>query len=76
MKLSSLNAITPIDGRYITKTSILQSYFSEASLIKFRLQVEIEYFIALCQTHITQLKSFPKEKFINKRKIYNQLNQT
>ena len=70
MKLSPLNAISPIDGRYSTKTKELQKFFSESSLIKYRIQVEIEYFIALCQIPLKQLKSFPKEKFINLREIY------
>ena len=47
MSLSPLNAIGPIDGRYNSKTKDLQNYFSEAALIKFRVKVEIEYFIAL-----------------------------
>ena len=70
MKLSPLNAISPIDGRYSTKTKELQKFFSESSLIKYRIQVEIEYFIVLCQIPLKQLKSFPKEKFINLREIY------
>ena len=58
MALTPLTAVTPIDGRYISKTSSLQAYFSEAALIKFRVQVEIEYFIALCNSSITSTKSF------------------
>ena len=58
MILTPLTAITPIDGRYITKTYELQDYFSEAALIKFRLQVEVEYFIALCNSSIKQLNHF------------------
>ena len=50
MALNPLTAITPIDGRYNNKTSDLQAYFSESALIKFRIQVEIEYFIALCNS--------------------------
>ena len=59
MKFSPLDAISPIDGRYNSKTQELQQYFSESSLIKFRIQVEIEYFIALCNSSITQLNHFP-----------------
>ena len=70
MVLNPLNAITPIDGRYISKTSSLQHYFSEAALIKFRLQVEIEYFIALCNKSITQLQHFPSDQFSNLRDLY------
>lgn len=57
----SLNAICPIDGRYADKTTELVSYFSEFALIKYRLKVEIEYFIALCKTDIESLKSVPAD---------------
>ena len=74
MSLSPLNAIGPIDGRYNSKTKDLQNYFSEASLIKFRVKVEIEYFIALCNSSIIQLNHFPSEKFKELRKIYTDFN--
>ena len=70
MSLSPLSAISPIDGRYNSKTKQLQDYFSESSLIKFRIQVEIEYFIALCNSSINQLNDFPKEKFYLLRNLY------
>ncbi|MAW21339.1 MAG: adenylosuccinate lyase [Flavobacteriales bacterium] len=70
MNLTPLNAVTPIDGRYVSKTSSLQEYFSEAALIKFRVQVEIEYFIALCNSSILQLNHFPTNKFSNLRDLY------
>ena len=70
MALTPLTAITPIDGRYISKTSSLQAYFSEAALIKFRVHVEIEYFIALCNNSITQLNHFPSNKFSTLRDLY------
>ena len=70
MNLTPLNAVTPLDGRYISKTSSLQEYFSEAALIKFRVQVEIEYFIALCNSSILQLNHFPTNKFSNLRDLY------
>jgi len=70
MALSSLSAISPIDGRYNSKTAQLQDYFSESSLIKFRIQVEIEYFIALCNSTIIQLNHFPTEKFSLLRDLY------
>ena len=70
MNLTPLNAVTPIDGRYVGKTSSLQEYFSEAALIKFRVQVEIEYFIALCNSSILQLNHFPTNKFSNLRELY------
>ena len=69
MVLTPLTAITPIDGRYVNKTSKLQAYFSESALIKFRIEVEIEYFIALCKT-IPQLKKFPINKFSNLKNLY------
>ena len=74
MSLTPLNAIGPIDGRYNSKTKDLQNYFSEASLIKFRVKVEIEYFIALCNSSIIQLNHFPSEKFKELRKIYSNFN--
>ena len=70
MALTPLTAVTPIDGRYISKTSSLQAYFSEAALIKFRVQVEIEYFIALCNSSIIQLNHFPSNKFSELRDLY------
>ena len=70
MSLTPLNAITPIDGRYISKTEELQSYFSESALIKFRVQVEIEYFISLCNIPLKQLSDFPKNKYSDLRNIY------
>ena len=70
MSFSPLNAISPIDGRYNSKTLSLQSYFSEASLIRFRVKVEIEYFISLCNSSIIQLNHFPNEKFKNLRNLY------
>ena len=66
MEFSSLTAISPIDGRYQAKTKELQPYFSEFGLIKYRVLVEVEYFIALVQTGIEPLKSFPFQKrFLN-----------
>ena len=58
MSIHSLKAITPIDGRYASKTSSLISYFSEEALIKYRVQVEIEYFIALVELKLPQLSGF------------------
>jgi len=76
MALTPLTAVTPIDGRYISKTSSLQAYFSEAALIKFRVQVEIEYFIALCNSSILQLNHFPTEKFSDLRGLYTNFNES
>mgnify|MGYP006386317669 CR=1 FL=1 len=59
MELSLLSAISPIDGRYRGKTEPLAGYFSEYALIKYRVRVEIEYFIALCELPLPQLEGFP-----------------
>ncbi len=63
MDLSSLTAISPIDGRYRKATLGLENYFSEAALIKYRVFVEIEYFIALCELPLPQLKNFDAKHF-------------
>ncbi|MDT0607210.1 adenylosuccinate lyase [Croceitalea rosinachiae] len=70
MSLNQLNAISPIDGRYRNKTEALGNYFSEEALIKYRVQVEIEYFIALCEIPLTQLSNFDNSKFQDLQKIY------
>ena len=70
MSNSSLNAISPIDGRYSSKTSELNKFFSEKALMKYRLIVEIEYFISLCEFDIPELQGFDPSKFELLRKIY------
>ncbi|WP_452223423.1 adenylosuccinate lyase [Lacinutrix chionoecetis] len=70
MSLSALNAISPIDGRYRNKIEVLGKYFSEEALIKYRVLVEIEYFIALCEQPLPQLKSVNISVFNDLRKIY------
>jgi len=70
MKLTTLTAISPIDGRYRGKIEELQNYFSEYALIKYRVMVEVEYFIALCQLPIPQLEAFDAAKFDALRDIY------
>ena len=70
MKLTALNAISPIDGRYRSKTKSLASYFSEEALIQYRVRVEIEYFIALCELPIPQLADFKPSLFEDLRSIY------
>ena len=70
MSLNELNAISPIDGRYRSKTVTLAPYFSEEALIKYRVRVEIEYFIALCEIPLPQLQSFDHSKFDALRNIY------
>ena len=69
MNFSSLTAISPIDGRYQSKTIELQSYFSEFALIKYRVIVEVEYFIALVESGVKPLNDFPKEKYSDLRLI-------
>ena len=70
MKLTALNAISPIDGRYRAKTKSLAPFFSEAALIHYRVRVEIEYFIALCELPLPQLESFKPSLFEDLRSIY------
>ena len=70
MSLSALNAISPIDGRYRSKVNELAPYFSEEALIKYRVLVEIEYFIALCEIPLPQLESVDKAVFDDLRGIY------
>jgi adenylosuccinate lyase len=72
MNLSQLNAISPIDGRYRGKVAQLSNYFSEEALIKYRVLVEIEYFIALCEIPLPQLADFNSELFPELRKIYTE----
>lgn len=71
MSLNVLNAISPIDGRYRSKVSELANYFSEEALIKYRVLVEIEYFIALCEIPLPQLEEINTSIFEDLRAIYN-----
>ena len=71
MELSPLTAVSPIDGRYHGKTESLSNYFSEFALIKYRVRVEIEYFIALCELPLPQLASIDHAIFADLRAIYN-----
>ena len=70
MNLDILTAISPVDGRYRGKTESLAEYFSEFALIRYRVRVEIEYFIALCELPLPQLKNFDKALFPQLREIY------
>jgi adenylosuccinate lyase len=70
MEFSSLEAISPVDGRYRRATRKLADYFSEGALIKYRVLVEVEYFIALCELPLPQLKSFNQKLFKSLRAIY------
>ncbi len=72
MSLNPLSAISPIDGRYRSKVNNLAPFFSEEALIKYRVLVEIEYFIALCEIPLPQLQSFDTGKFEALRKIYKE----
>lgn len=75
MQLNSLTAISPVDGRYFQTTSTLASYFSEYALIRYRIRIEIEYFIALCEWPLDELKDFPKDKFSLLRSLYENFDE-
>ncbi len=70
MSLSALTAISPIDGRYHNKADELSAYYSEAALIKYRLRIEVEYFISLCELPLPQLENFDTDLFGALRDIY------
>jgi len=72
MELNALTAISSVDGRYAGKTAPLRAYFSEFALIKYRLQVEVDYFIALCELPLPQLASFDKGLFPKLRSCVSQ----
>ena len=71
MELSTLTAISPVDGRYRSKTSGLDMYFSEFALIRYRVKVEVEYFIALCRLPLPQLADVPTTAIASLPEIYN-----
>ena len=75
MNLDVLNAVSPIDGRYHSKSEDLSSYFSEYALIKYRIKVEIEYFIWLCEIPLPQLKDFDHSKVRVLRGIYQNFSE-
>ena len=75
MNLNPLNAISPIDGRYFEATKPLGLYFSEQALMRYRVLVEIEYFIALFELPLEQLKSFPKKSIDDLRSIYKNFSE-
>ncbi|MCD8539006.1 MAG: adenylosuccinate lyase [Leadbetterella sp.] len=70
MSSKSLKAVSPVDGRYSRQSAGLAEYFSEFGLIKYRVRVEIEYFIALCELPLEQLKDFDKKLYTELRKLY------
>ncbi|MBF8963147.1 adenylosuccinate lyase [Pontibacter sp. FD36] len=75
MNLTSLTAISPVDGRYRRNTSELAAYFSEFGLIRYRVLVEVEYFIALCELPLPQLEGVPPYQFAKLRAIYEQFSE-
>ena len=68
--LTSLTAVSPIDGRYRKATEPLATYFSEQALIRYRVRVEVEYFIALCELPLPQLADFDPARFDDLRAVY------
>ena len=76
MDTHSLLAVSPVDGRYASKTEPLREYFSEFALIKYRVRVEIEYFIALCEIPLPQLADIDRSKFGQMRDIRARFLQT
>jgi adenylosuccinate lyase len=76
MTLDTLTAVSPIDGRYRSKTERLADYFSEYALIRYRIRVEIEYFITLCELPLPQLASFNRNLFEQLRTIYRDFNES
>ena len=70
MELNILSAISPVDGRYRSKTVPLADYYSEYALIRYRIRIEVEYFIALCEIPLPQLQSFDKSKYEDLRALY------
>lgn len=75
MNLSLLTAISPVDGRYRTKTEAYAAYFSEYALMRYRVLVEVEYFIALCEIPLKQLEHVQSSVFPKLRKIYTEFNE-
>ena len=75
MNLDLLTAISPVDGRYRSKTAPLADYFSEYALIRYRVRVEIEYFITLCELPLPQLESFSHDLFTRLRHIYEEFSE-
>lgn len=70
MSVHSLYAVSPIDGRYASRTKNLQAFFSEAALMHYRVRIEIEYFIALCHTEVAPLTRLTTEEITSLRKVY------
>ncbi len=75
MSLTPLNAVSPVDGRYRRVSAPLAAYFGESALIKYRVRVEIEYFIALCELPLPQLQAFDSARFDDLHRIYRDFTQ-
>ena len=75
MSLNQLTAISPVDGRYYKQVSELSTYFSEYGLIYYRVFIEIEYFIALCEIPLPQLSEFDKKLYAEIMDAYNELGE-
>ncbi len=75
VQLNSLTAISPIDGRYSNTTRTLAPYFSEYGLIRFRVLIEVEYFVALCEMQLPSLAKFPKDKMVSLRNLYKNFSE-
>ncbi|MCK4855735.1 MAG: adenylosuccinate lyase, partial [Bacteroidales bacterium] len=76
MKLTELSAISPVDGRYRKKVEELAPFFSEFGLIRYRVFIEIEYFIELCQLHLKELSGVDPEVFEQLRTFYTEFTET
>lgn len=75
MELDILTAVSPVDGRYRGKTEALAPYFSEYALMKYRVRVEVEYFISLCELPLPQLTTFPQARFEDLRRLYREFSE-
>ena len=75
MELTKLTAISPIDGRYRDKCEVLADYFSEYALIRYRVLVEVEYFIALCELPLPQLAGVDKAAMEKLRDVYRDFSE-
>ena len=73
MELNSLTAVSPIDGRYASKTEALRQYFSEYAFIRNRVRVEVEYFIALCEIPLPQLADFGEGSGYSSEELFEKL---
>ena len=75
MELTELTAISPVDGRYRSKCDVLADYFSEFALIRYRVMVEVEYFIALCELPLPQLADVDRSTFEKLRDLYRDFSE-